>query len=135
MTINCAERGLLLLRVRDEIRMTMEAYQSLYCSSIAFGMRKALQAEQGKADLMQEIEELKEAKRELEKQVMELRMKAEQVERRANENREAEESKHQEEIQFLKKTNQQLKVILLYSIKFFCHINQLMIVFPFFRHN
>merc|ERR1719375_847792 len=39
--INCAERGLLLLRVRDEIRMTIAAYQTLYESSIAFGMRKA----------------------------------------------------------------------------------------------
>lgn len=43
VTINCAEQGLLLLRVRDEIRMTMAAYQTLYQSSIAFGMRKALQ--------------------------------------------------------------------------------------------
>ena len=51
MTINCAERGLLLLRVRDEIRMTIAAYQTLYESSVAFGMRKALQAEQGKADM------------------------------------------------------------------------------------
>ena len=50
VTINCAERGLLLLRVRDEIRMTIAAYQTLYESSVAFGMRKALQAEQGKAD-------------------------------------------------------------------------------------
>jgi len=30
VTINCAERGLLLLRVRDEIRMTIAAYQTLY---------------------------------------------------------------------------------------------------------
>ncbi|CAG2065414.1 unnamed protein product, partial [Timema podura] len=44
VTINCAERGLLLLRVRDEIRMTIAAYQTLYESSIAFGMRKALMA-------------------------------------------------------------------------------------------
>ena len=51
MTINCAERGLLLLRVRDEIRMTIAAYQTLYESSIAFGMRKALMAEQRKAEL------------------------------------------------------------------------------------
>ena len=27
VTINCAERGLLLLRVRDEMRMTVAAYQ------------------------------------------------------------------------------------------------------------
>ena len=38
VTINCAERGLLMLRVRDEIRMTIAAYQTLYESSIAFGM-------------------------------------------------------------------------------------------------
>jgi hypothetical protein len=40
------ERGLLLLRVRDELRMTLHSYQTLYESSIAFGIRKALQAEQ-----------------------------------------------------------------------------------------
>ena len=55
VTINCAERGLLLLRVRDEIRMTIAAYQTLYESSVAFGMRKALQAEQGKADMEKKV--------------------------------------------------------------------------------
>lgn len=93
--------------------MTMDAFQSLYCSSIAFGMRKALQAEQGKADLEAEIVALKEAKKDLEKTVIELRMRAEQIERRGNEAREAEEKKHNEEISFLKKTNQQLKVCIL----------------------
>lgn len=51
VTINCAERGLLLLRVRDEMRMTVSAYQTLYESAVAFGMRKALQTEQGKSEL------------------------------------------------------------------------------------
>jgi len=55
VTINCAERGLLLLRVRDEIRMTIAAYQTLYESSVAFGMRKALQAEQGKTDMKNQV--------------------------------------------------------------------------------
>ena len=55
ITINCAERGLLLLRVRDEIRMTIAAYQTLYESSVAFGMRKALQAEQGKAEMERKV--------------------------------------------------------------------------------
>jgi dynein light intermediate chain len=40
-----------LLRVRDEIRMSLAAYQTLYESSMAFGMRKALLAEQGKLDM------------------------------------------------------------------------------------
>ncbi len=48
ITINCAERGFLLVRVRDEIKMTIQAYQTLYESSIAYGMRKALMAEQKK---------------------------------------------------------------------------------------
>ncbi len=51
VTISCQERGLLLLRIRDEIRMSIAAYQTLYESSVAFGMRKALQAEQGKSDM------------------------------------------------------------------------------------
>ena len=55
MTINCAERGLLLLRVRDEIRITIAAYQTLYESSVAFGMRKALASEQGKSDLERKV--------------------------------------------------------------------------------
>merc|ERR1711871_1344078 len=49
ITINCAERGLLLLRVRDELRMTVAAYQGLYESSVAYGMRKALRSEQLKS--------------------------------------------------------------------------------------
>ncbi|XP_008547929.1 33 kDa inner dynein arm light chain, axonemal [Microplitis demolitor] len=109
VTVNCAERGLLLLRVRDELKMTMAAYQTLYQSSIAFGMRKALQAEEGKEDLIATAEELKLQKTELEKTVAELRQKFDQAERRSAELREAEEKKHNEEIQFLKKTNQQLK--------------------------
>merc|ERR1711942_628781 len=109
VTINCAERGLLLLRVRDEIRMTIAAYQTLYESSVAFGMRKALQAEQGKADMETKIKELEEEKKDLERQVNELKAKCEQIEKRAAEQRAVEEKKHAEEIQFLKRTNQQLK--------------------------
>ena len=58
-TINCAERGFLLVRVRDEIKMTIQAYQTLYESSIAYGMRKALQAEQSKAEKALQLASLK----------------------------------------------------------------------------
>ncbi|CDS37890.1 dynein light chain [Echinococcus multilocularis] len=109
VTINCTERGLLLLRVRDEIRMTIAAYQTLYESSVAFGMRKALQAEQGRAELDKKILELEAYKRDLERQVTELKAKCEQIEKRAAEQRQVEEKKHQDEIQFLKRNNQQLK--------------------------
>ncbi|XP_033336905.2 putative inner dynein arm light chain, axonemal Dnali1 [Megalopta genalis] len=109
VTVNCAERGILLLRIRDELKMTLAAYQILYQSSIAFGMRKALQAEQGKEDLIAAADELRVQKAELEKTVAELKQKYDQAQRRSSELREAEEKKHAEEIQFLKKTNQQLK--------------------------
>ncbi|XP_028837165.1 axonemal dynein light intermediate polypeptide 1 isoform X2 [Denticeps clupeoides] len=109
VTINCAERGLLLLRVRDEIRMTLAAYQTLYESSLAFGMRKALQAEQGKSDTEKQIADLEEQKRDLERQVNEQKAKCEAIEKREAERRHVEEKKHMEEIQFLKSTNHQLK--------------------------
>jgi dynein light intermediate chain len=61
VTINCAERGFLLVRVRDEIKMTIQAYQTLYESSIAYGMRKALQAEQSRAEMQLRIAHIHEA--------------------------------------------------------------------------
>eukprot|EP00161_Ancyromonas_sigmoides_P013974 TRINITY_DN361_c0_g1_i5.p2 TRINITY_DN361_c0_g1~~TRINITY_DN361_c0_g1_i5.p2 ORF type:complete len:240 (+),score=122.35 TRINITY_DN361_c0_g1_i5:908-1627(+) len=109
VTINCAERGLLLLRVRDEIRMSIAAYQTLYESSVAFGMRKALQAEQGKADMETRIKTLEADRRDLERQVAELKAKCEAVEKRETERRMLEEKKHAEEIAFLKRSNIQLK--------------------------
>ncbi|ESN93509.1 hypothetical protein HELRODRAFT_157857 [Helobdella robusta] len=110
VTINCAERGLLLLRVRDEIRLTLDAYQVLYESSVAFGMRKCLQSEQGKVDMIKQIEDLTREKAELERQVAEEKARCEQTERRYQEQKHLEEKKHSDEVQFLKKINQQLKV-------------------------
>ena len=46
------------MRVRDEIKMTIQAYQTLYESSIAYGMRKALQAEQSKAEKLLQLASL-----------------------------------------------------------------------------
>jgi dynein light intermediate chain len=109
VTISCQERGLLLLRVRDEIRMSIAAYQTLYESSVAFGMRKALQAEQGKTDMETKIRDLEEEKRGLDQTVLELKAKCEAIEKREGERRAMEERKHAEEIAFLKKTNVQLK--------------------------
>ncbi len=42
VTINSPERGLLLMRVRDEHKMTLAAYQTLYQSSVSYGMRKLM---------------------------------------------------------------------------------------------
>ena len=106
--MNCAERGLLLLRVRDEIRMTLAAYRTLYESSVAFGMRKALHAEQNKVDMQATIRNLEREKEELERQVAELNTKCEAIERREAERRAADERKHAEEVAFFRKTHQTL---------------------------
>jgi dynein light intermediate chain len=73
VTINCAERGFLLVRVRDEIKMTVQAYQTLYESSVAYGMRKALQAEQRKAEMLIKINQLAATCDDLEQEVLELK--------------------------------------------------------------
>ncbi|GFH21768.1 uncharacterized protein HaLaN_19133, partial [Haematococcus lacustris] len=82
VTINCAERGLLLLRVRDETRMTIAAYQTLYESAVAFGMRKALQTEQGKNEMEARIQTLEGDVKDLERQVQEWKLKCEAIEKR-----------------------------------------------------
>ena len=50
--------------------MTIAAYQTLYESSVAFGMRKSLMSEQGKVDMEENIGQLEQDKRELEQQVL-----------------------------------------------------------------
>ena len=53
------------MRVRDELKMTIAAYQTLYKSSVAFGMRKQIQAEKGKSELEERITVLESRKKEL----------------------------------------------------------------------
>ncbi|CAE7778290.1 IDA4 [Symbiodinium microadriaticum] len=112
ITINCAERGLLLLRVRDEARMRISAYETLYESSIAYGIRKALMAEQRKMELESNINDLKSSQRDLEAQVENLKETIENRQARALEKRQAEEKAHAEEVERIQKTNEQMKTTL-----------------------
>jgi len=57
-----------------------------------------------------QIKDLITEKSELERQVNEQKARCEQIEKRGQEQRMVEEKKHLDEINFLKKTNQQLKV-------------------------
>ena len=101
VTINCSERGMLLLRVRDEIRMTIAAYQTLYESSIAFGMRKALMAEQRKAELESKIKQLELDNEDLEKQVANLKQKCSTIEKRETERRDSRQESRDREVRRL----------------------------------
>ena len=72
-TVVCVERGLLLLRVRDEMRMTVAAYQKNYESLVAFSMRKTLRAEQAQDQLRPTIKRLETEKKKLQKDVADVR--------------------------------------------------------------
>ena len=108
LTLDGPERGLLLLRVRDEVRMTVDAYKVLYDSSVTFGVRKQLQAEQGMAELQGRVAELEAENKDLENRVLELRNGVEVVEKRASEHKAMADKKRKDEIDFLKYQGQHL---------------------------
>jgi dynein light intermediate chain len=112
ITINCAERGLLLLRVRDEARMRISAYETLYESSIAYGIRQALMAEQKKMELQANISDLRMSESDLKSQVENLQKTIESTMARAQEKRAAEEKAHADEVERIQKTNGQLRTTL-----------------------
>eukprot|EP00596_Hydrurales_sp_CCMP1899_P004430 CAMPEP_0119042042 /NCGR_PEP_ID=MMETSP1177-20130426/14310_1 /TAXON_ID=2985 /ORGANISM="Ochromonas sp, Strain CCMP1899" /LENGTH=231 /DNA_ID=CAMNT_0007008545 /DNA_START=163 /DNA_END=855 /DNA_ORIENTATION=+ len=102
------ERGLLLLRTRDELRMTTDSYKTLFASSIVFGIKKQLRAEQGLPVLEEQVAELEGDKTLLELEVQELRSKLEIIEKREAERKSADEKRRKEELDFLKYQGQHL---------------------------
>ncbi|XP_004078347.1 axonemal dynein light intermediate polypeptide 1 [Oryzias latipes] len=109
VTIECAERGLLLCRVRNEMQMMIRAYQNLSESSIAFGMRKSLHGEQGKEETQKKILDLEAENKDLMKQLNELKDKCDMIENREAEEKQLKDKQHDEEIQRKERVIQQLK--------------------------
>ena len=48
ITINCLERGILLMRIKNETAMTINTYKILYESCVTYGMRTYIMAEKEK---------------------------------------------------------------------------------------
>ena len=101
ITINCAERGFLLVRVRDEIKMTIQAYQTLYESSIAYGMRKALMAEQSKNDMNSSIKTLEETNEEQTKEIKKLEQEIADKIRQDEEEHQRLQKGHDDQVKYL----------------------------------
>ena len=101
MTLECPERGLLLLRVRDEVTMTIDAYKTLYESSVTFGVRKQLEAEQGMDELESQVEALEARKKELDADIKDLISEGEVTEKRNAEGRQYMQKKCKHEIDCL----------------------------------
>ena len=109
MTLNMAERGLLLLRVKRDIYSTIQAYQTLYNSSVTFAMRKQLQAEHGRAELAKKKTELEKRKKKQLKKMVEQKAKIEAIKGIIEKKREDDTKKRQEEIKFLQQQSEHLK--------------------------
>ncbi|XP_015231455.1 PREDICTED: axonemal dynein light intermediate polypeptide 1-like [Cyprinodon variegatus] len=111
-TITCAEMGLLLLRVRDESQMTIKTHQKMIESSILYGSRKALQSEIETVDLNKRVEDLEREKQDLLKKMDEQQEENDVWIKSETHRMEVLESNYQEEIKVLKRTIQQLKMLL-----------------------
>ena len=101
VTIDSPERGLLLLRVRDEIKMTIASYQTLYESAILFGIRKQLQADNEKIELKNKNDQLKRRKIELNNKKKRLIIQLEGLKRQINERKEIETARKEHEKTFV----------------------------------
>lgn len=108
VTLDGPERGLLLMRTRDEIRMTIDAYKTLFTSSVTFGIKKQLRAEQGIPELEAAVSELETDKAALELEVFEIRSKLDIIEKREAERKNADDKRRKEELDFLKYQGQHL---------------------------
>jgi len=102
VTIECAERGLLFLRIRDEARMRIAAYQTLYESSLAFAVRKAVQGEEEKNVLEGKINGMMADRRDKLKNISELQLRADGSDETNEERWQAMKKKHVQEIKSLK---------------------------------
>ena len=76
--------------------MFKNGLKQLYDSSIAYGMKKALKADQAKSEMNEKIKTLKKENKELKKRIEELEEEAEQLIQSDEEEREKNSSEHAE---------------------------------------
>jgi dynein light intermediate chain len=109
ITLNCLERGILLTRIKKELNMTVNSYQSLYESSIAYGIRTLLLAEEEKKKLSDEIGKIEKECEDLEVEIQEIDFKLKQHKETDDKNRQALKLKHIEEIEENRKKGKLIK--------------------------
>ena len=100
-TIECPERGLFLLRIRDQIKMNIASYQTLYESATLFGVKKQLQAEVNKGNLKQKLDTITEKRDKLISRKVQLENQLKALEKRNQERYDLINNNLQEEKQFI----------------------------------
>ena len=112
ITLNCLERGILLTRIKKELNMTVNSYQSLYESSIAYGIRTLLLAEEEKKKLGDEINKIEKECEDLEVEIQEIDFKIKEHKENDDKNRQALKLKHIEEIEENRQKGKKIKEML-----------------------
>jgi dynein light intermediate chain len=109
VTIICAERGVLLLRIRDEIKMTIAAYESLYISGTAYSIRRNLLNQLTHQDLEAHMDRLNHERDQLSKDETSLRQELQKIIAENDVVERKERDARALEIENLKKINAELK--------------------------
>ena len=109
VTLETPERGLVLLRVRDEIRMSLAAYQTLYLNAVAFGTRKAVEAEETVATLDEKHQNLIIKRQSLQSMKVDLMDKVEIVQNREMTKTKTARESQKKEREFIEKQIKQLE--------------------------
>lgn len=104
--------GLLLLRIRDQGRMVLDATLCVHESGSDFGMEKMIEAEPGMEDLIVRIHDLEEGNKDIVDVIMELYKKTDVLEKRAAELRSFRDKHNRDEIEALKFQGQHLDGLL-----------------------
>jgi dynein light intermediate chain len=112
VTIDNTERGLLLLKVRDEIKMSIASYQILYESAILYGIRKQLQSEDAREELKKTLEEKEKKTIELTNKKIALENKLQSLKKHFAERKEIEASKREKDLNFLNQQKESLDKII-----------------------
>jgi dynein light intermediate chain len=112
ITLNCLERGILLTRIKKELNMTVNSYQSLYESSIAYGIRTLLLAEEEKKKLGDEISKIEKECEDLEVEIQEIDFKIKEHKENDDKNRKEAKLRHIEEIEENRQKGKKIKEML-----------------------
>ena len=103
ITINCLERGILLMRIKSETAMTINTYKTLYESCISYGMRTFISAEKEKNFNTRQIYILEDECQNLEENIKELEKTLEEKKIQDKKDHDKAVNQHEKEVEDLKR--------------------------------
>lgn len=109
VALDLHERGMLLKEVKDELEQSIAAYNALYESAVAHGVRSAIHGEQNKNALKADNDRLEQEIQGLEDKIKDLNNRMAEAEKSDREETEAKVREHAESVATLKAENLELR--------------------------